>query len=145
MRNGKPNGIMGVPANYKPAAAPLIPWGATTAPNMPAGTESLRLLGYQQRLDPAQQRHRPADHLQRQPASMAQPVSSRRRISGVLDASLFKFTNITEKVTLRFNMDFFNVLNNPNDPITVDSLGILTTRNSGSASRVMQITARLIW
>ena len=26
---GQPNGIMGVPANYKPAAAPLIPWGST--------------------------------------------------------------------------------------------------------------------
>ena len=27
-RNGKPNGVMGVPANYKPAAAPLIPLGS---------------------------------------------------------------------------------------------------------------------
>ena len=36
---GKPNGIMGVPANYKPAAAPLIPWGQTALPaNAPAGT-----------------------------------------------------------------------------------------------------------
>ena len=37
--NGKPNGIMGVPANYKPATAPLIPQGQTALPpNAPAGT-----------------------------------------------------------------------------------------------------------
>ena len=36
-----------------------------------------------------------------------------------LDASLFKFTNITEKVALRLNIDFFNVLNNPNNPTAV--------------------------
>ena len=32
------------------------------------------------------------------------------------DASLFKFTKLTEAVTLRFNVDFFNVFNNPNNP-----------------------------
>ena len=52
---------------------------------------------------------------------MAQPVSSRAPNQWGLDASLFKFTNLTEKVTLRFNVDFFNVLNHPNDPIAVDS------------------------
>ena len=37
--SGKPNGIMGVPANYKPAVAPLIPWGQTALPpNAPAVT-----------------------------------------------------------------------------------------------------------
>lgn len=37
--NGKPNGIMGVPADYKPAMRPLIPWGSTALPaNAPANT-----------------------------------------------------------------------------------------------------------
>src|SRR5205823_2128196 len=37
--NGKPNGVMGVPANYKPSVAPLIPWGSTALPaNAPANT-----------------------------------------------------------------------------------------------------------
>jgi hypothetical protein len=31
-------GACSVPDNYKASGAPLIPWGATTAPNMPAGT-----------------------------------------------------------------------------------------------------------
>lgn len=37
--NGKPNGYEGIPANYKPAETPLIPWGSTAMPaNAPAGT-----------------------------------------------------------------------------------------------------------
>jgi len=37
--NGKPNGVMGVPANHKPSTAPLIPWGSTTLlANSPANT-----------------------------------------------------------------------------------------------------------
>jgi hypothetical protein len=62
-----------------------------------------------------------------------------------MDASLFKFTSITEGVVLRFNVDFFNVLNNPNNPIAIGSDGLRTTRNSGSAARVTQLTLRLMW
>ena len=37
--NGNPNGYMGIPADYKPAVTPLIPWGSTAMPaNAPAGT-----------------------------------------------------------------------------------------------------------
>jgi hypothetical protein len=60
-----------------------------------------------------------------------------------MDASLFKFTNIGEHLTLRLNIDFFNVFNNPNNPTAVTSDGILTTRNSGSPARVTQLTVRL--
>src|SRR4029078_11677585 len=36
--NGKPNGIMGVPSNYKPAHPPLIPWVQAALPGeSPAG------------------------------------------------------------------------------------------------------------
>lgn len=49
------------------------------------------------------------------------------------DALLFKFVNITEKVHMRFDIDFFNVRNHPNNPTSVASTGILATRNSGSA------------
>src|SRR5207244_2788795 len=38
--DGRPNGIMGVPGNYKPAFAPLIPYGTTALPaNAPANTD----------------------------------------------------------------------------------------------------------
>jgi hypothetical protein len=142
--NGKPNGIMGVPEGYKAATAPLIRWGATTAPNMPAGTNLSGFWDTNNVWIPLNngtvQRTTFNDNMN----PWRNQYFSAPNQWGV-DASLFKFTNITEKVVFRFNMDFFNVLNHPNDPITVDSLGILTTRNSGSASRVMQITARLIW
>jgi hypothetical protein len=62
---------------------------------------------------------------------------------------------LTEKVTLRFNIDFFNVFNHPNNPTigigeccevtSTASDGILPTRNSGSGARVTQLTLRLIW
>ena len=39
MPAGRPNGYMGVPADYKPAVTPLIPWGTTALPaNAPANT-----------------------------------------------------------------------------------------------------------
>ena len=42
-------------------------------------------------------------------------------------------------------IDFFNVLNNPNNPTGIGADGIQSTRNSGSAGRVTQLTLRLIW
>ena len=38
-----------------------------------------------------------------------------------LDASAFKNTKITERVVFRLNVDFFNVLNNPNNPAGLSS------------------------
>jgi hypothetical protein len=61
------------------------------------------------------------------------------------DVSLFKFIPIKEKVTLRFNWDVFNVFNNPNDPTGVAGTGFLSTRNSGTDARVMQLALRLTW
>jgi hypothetical protein len=62
-----------------------------------------------------------------------------------LDASLFKNTRITENVWLRFNADFFNVLNNQGlnqpDPMT----GIVTLRTSRNVPRQLQLTLRLTW
>jgi hypothetical protein len=46
---------------------------------------------------------------------------------------------------MRFSVDFFNVLNNPNNPTSVTSDGLLSVRNSGSAARVTQLSLRLNW
>jgi hypothetical protein len=62
-----------------------------------------------------------------------------------VDASLFKAIPIREGWMVRFNVDFFNVFNHPGNPSAVAQTGILSTRNSGSTPRVLQLTARMSW
>ena len=62
-----------------------------------------------------------------------------------MDASLFKFVNLTESLVLRFNIDMFNSFNHPNNPNSISGDGILSTRNSGSGARTTQLTLRLQW
>jgi hypothetical protein len=143
--NGKPNGIEGVPANYKPAGAPLIPYGSTAMPaNAPAGTNlssfwdsntvwipldngTVQRTTYGDNNHPWNNQYRPG------PIQWSQ------------DASLLKSVALTERVQIRFKIDFFNVFNHPNNPTGVSSLGVLATQNSGSTARVTQLTLRLIW
>jgi hypothetical protein len=61
-----------------------------------------------------------------------------------LDASLFKSISLTETVKLRFNADFFSVLNNPGMG-TPGGNGIISTQNSSNSPRVLQLTLRLTW
>ena len=143
--NGKPNGIMGVPADYQPSTSFLITQGQTTLPaNAPANTNlssfwdtnnvwvplrdgSVQRVAFDNGLNPWRNQY------MRGPNQWFQ------------DASLFKSVNFTEKVALRFAVDFFNVFNNPNNPTSVAATGILSTRNSGSAARTTQLGARLSW
>lgn len=142
---GRPNGIMGVPADYKPAAQPLIPWGSTALPpNAPANTNvasfwdtntvwvplesgTPQRIAYNDNLHPWRNQYLPSVR------------------QWGLDASLFKTVPITERVNLRFNADFFNVLNKPGNPNSVGSNGILSTVNSGQSARELQLTLRLTW
>jgi len=138
--NGKPNGIMGVPANYKPAAEPLLPWPAnpnksdpmysfygTNTVWVPLKDGSVQRLAYNDNLHPWRNQFAP----------------SVRHWN--LDASLFKEIRINERFKVRFNADFFNVLNNPGNPNTIDGTGLLSTRTSGQNSRELQLTLRLNW
>jgi hypothetical protein len=137
---GQPNGVMGVPASYKPAAQPLNPWPANPDPNDPLynfyGTNTVfvplkdgttRRVAYNDGLPPWRNQYQP----------------------GVwqwgLDASLFKTIYITERFNIRFNADFFNVLNRPGNPNTIGGDGILSTVSSGQAARELQLTLRLTW
>jgi len=143
--NGRPNGVMGVPSNYKPAATPLIPAGSTALPaNAPANTVvsqfwdtnsvwvplnngTVQRVNFNDNLHPWRNQYMPGVRQWFQ------------------DASLYKFTKITEQVTIRLSVDFFNVFNNPNNPNAIAGDGVLSTRNSGSGARVTQLGARLIW
>jgi hypothetical protein len=62
-----------------------------------------------------------------------------------LDGSLFKNIRIGERLTARFNADFFNVLNHPGNPTGVADTGILSTQSSGNSAREVQFTLRLLW
>jgi hypothetical protein len=138
--NGRPNGIMGVPANYKPSAEPLIPWPAAPDRNDPMysffGTNtvwvpmkngSLQRINYDDGLNPWRNQFKPSIR------------------QWGLDASLFKAIPIRERMSIRFNADFFNVLNHPGNPNSIANTGILSTVNSGQPARELQLTLRLTW
>jgi hypothetical protein len=142
-KTGKPNGYMGIPADYKPAVQPLLPYPADYL-SRSAATDSLYGFyggntvwiplnnGVEQRttwggLQPLRQQYLPSVR------------------QWGLDASMFKTLSINERFNLRFNADFFNVLNHPGNPNSVGSTGMLSTRNSGNSARQLQLTLRLNW
>lgn len=142
--SGKCTGICGIPSNYTPSNAPLIPWGSTALPeNAPSNTNisqywdsqnvwvklqnaSVVRTSYNTNYHPWRNQYLPG------PWSFG------------LDASLFKTLSITEAVKLRFNADFFSVLNNPGIG-TPGGGGILSTQNSSNSPRVLQLSLRLSW
>jgi hypothetical protein len=142
---GRPNGIMGVPDNYRSAGRPLIPWGSTTAPaNFPAGASlqsfwdtntvwvrldngTVQQVGFNDNLHPWRNQFLPGVWEWGQ------------------DASLFKEFNVREAVRVRLNIDAFNVFNAPGIPTGVSSNGLVSTRESGKGSREMQFTLRVSW
>jgi hypothetical protein len=141
-KTGKPNGYMGVPADYKPAFQPLWPYpadylsrSATDPMYQWYGTNTLWIplnTGIVQRqawggLDPLRQQYYPSTR------------------QWGLDASAFKSVPITESMNVRFTADFFNVFNHPGNPSGVASTGFLSTRNSGSGARTLQLSLRLTW
>ncbi len=141
---GQCTGVCGVPADYKPAGVPILPWGATSAPNAPAGTNLQSFWDTNTVWIPLSN-----GTVQRTTFNDNLHPWRNQYLNGpnqwFLDASAFKFVNLTEKVAMRFSVDFFNALNNPNNPTTVSSDGLLSVRNSGSAARVTQLSLRLNW
>ena len=139
--NGKPNGVMGVPANYKPSNLPVWPWpadgGNVSDPNY-------RFLGTNTVFVPLK------DGSSQQVAIdnglhpwRNQFLLGPRKWS--MDASLFKAVQITERTRLRVNADFFNVFNLPGINSPAAATGIISQQTSSNAARQLQLTLRLIW
>jgi hypothetical protein len=137
---GNPNGIMGVPANYKPAFQPLVPFPATAIPNDPNapyyGTNTVYVplqdgttyRGSYAGITPLQNQY----------------VQSRGLWT--LSSSLFKSFPIRENVRLRVQWDVFNPTNSPQQPqLPSNSQGLLYTYLNGTSARSMQFTLRLLW
>ncbi len=139
---GRPNGVMGVPDNYKPAHVPLIP--------MPADGGSSA--------DPLYQFYDsntvwiPMKNGQDQRVALdtgLNPWRNQYRL-GLMNwdqhTSLFKVIPVKERVSLRLNIDFFNVFNIPGIPKTPNSTtGLIAAQNSGNGARSLQFGLRLNW
>ena len=139
---GRPNGVMGVPDNYKPAHVPLIP--------MPADGGSSA--------DPLYQFYDsntvwiPMKNGQDQRVALdtgLNPWRNQYRL-GLMNwdqhTSLFKVIPVKERVSLRLNIDFFNVFNIPGIPKTPDATsGLIAAQNSGNGARSLQFGLRLNW
>jgi len=138
--NGKPNGVMGVPQDYKPAGQPLIAWPQNPSTSDPLysyyGSNTIWLT----LKDGTLQRTTYDNNLHPWRNQFFPSVRQRG-----LDASLFKQVPIHERWIVRFTMDFFNVLNHPGNPNSVGGDGVLSTRTSGSGARVMQLSLRMSW
>jgi hypothetical protein len=137
---GKPNGIMGVPADYKPFQTPLWPTPAN------GGSSADPLFNFYETntvwvalKDGSVQRTSLDTNLNplRQQYVLAPFLWS-------LDASAFKSVPLKERFTLRVNVDFFNVLNMPG-MATPGSYGIISNQFSAQAPRSLQLTMRLNW
>lgn len=138
--NGAPNGVMGVPANYKPAHTPVNPQPAP-GQTVPYAASLYDTNQVEVRLaDGSVQRTNLNTNLH---PWMNQYMSGPRSVG--LDASLFKHTRINEQFVLRLNADFFNVLNMPGLGQPDPNTGIVSLRNSANTPRNLQLTLRLTW
>ena len=138
---GRPNGVMGVPANYTPAHQPLIPTpaggGSPSDPNyafydtntvwVTIKDGSVQRTTLDTNLNPWRNQFVPGIR------------------SWGLDTSLFKSVRINDRFNVRINGDFFNVLNMPGLGQPNSSTGVILTQNSANNPRVLQLTLRLQW
>ncbi|MBM3726435.1 MAG: TonB-dependent receptor [Acidobacteria bacterium] len=140
-RTGRPNGVMGVPANYKPFQTPIIPipanGGSPTDPNFGFYDTNTVLVplanGTQQRTTFNTGLH---------------PLQNQFMLGPMIwnmQASVFKSVALTESVYLRLNVDFLNNLFNMPGTTMPDGSGVITNRLSANSPRVLQVTMRLTW
>ncbi|MGO9255811.1 MAG: carboxypeptidase regulatory-like domain-containing protein [Bryobacteraceae bacterium] len=140
---GPCTGICGIPANYTPSNLPLIPYGATSAPNAPAGTNMASYWETQTVWLPLKNGSVVQSTMNTGLTYwMNQYVAAPWDFN--LSASLFKVFSLSERFKLRFNADFFQVLNNPGIPLP-GSNGIMYTNTSLNSPRDLQLTLRLTW
>ncbi len=139
-KNGKPNGIMGLPADYKPSHTPIFPTPAAPIPGDPNSANYEQNYVWVKMADGSSQR-----------ASLDTGLHAWRNqfLPGIrsvdLNAALYKNVPITERLNLRVNADFFNVLNNPGLNQPDNYTGIMTTQYSAKDARVLQLAVRLSW
>ncbi|MFB3825320.1 MAG: carboxypeptidase regulatory-like domain-containing protein [Bryobacteraceae bacterium] len=139
-KTGRPNGVMGVPANYVPAARPLNPTPAdggnpadpmypyydSNSVMVPMKSGAMQRIDYNPNLNPWRNQF------------VLGPMTWN------MSASAFKAIRINERFTLRINMDFFSVLNMPGTTMPGGN-GIISNQLSNNEPRNLQMTMRLQW
>jgi hypothetical protein len=149
--SGKPNGYMGIPADYKPAVAPLWPYPAdyrsrtaATDPNFNNYGTSYIWLPVTNQAAPVRVNLSGTDS----GGGVQSPVHPFNGMSILgagnwnFDTALFKTFSFTEGIRLRIQCDTFNTLNHPGD---VASGMIASNYGSQNGARVLQLSARLTW
>ena len=138
------NGYEGIPSGYKPAFQPLVPYGATSAPNMPAGTTLSNYWNSNTVWVPIED-----GTVQRTTWSGFTPFWHQYLPTDWQwdqDASLIKNVPFKEHYNFRLECDFFNVFNHPGNPNSfVGATGVLNTQTSGETPRVLQLVGRFSW
>jgi hypothetical protein len=140
-RTGRPNGVMGVPSEYKPFQTPLIATpkdgGSSADPNFPFYETNTVFVPLK---DGTLQRttYDPGIHPLQNQYFLAPMIWN-------MQASMFKTVPITERVALRINADFLNNVFNMPGTNTPSSEGIILNRTSANSPRVLQLTMRLTW
>jgi hypothetical protein len=138
---GRPNGVMGVPANYKPFQLPIIPipanGGSSADPNFGFYDSNTVLVRLQ------------SGAMQRTTMNTGLHPLQNQYVLGPMvwnmQASLFKSIPLSDRVFLRTNVDFLeNVFNMPGTTMPGGD-GVITNRFSQVSPRVLQLTVRLTW
>ncbi|MBS1829268.1 MAG: carboxypeptidase regulatory-like domain-containing protein [Acidobacteria bacterium] len=150
----KPDGIMGVPANYKPSAQPLWPYPANYGSLNPNNDPNYGYYGsntvFVKMKDGSIQEVEKSWNGDVYSGFGAlhpwinQPVLSTN--TWTVDASITKNFAISERFRVRVQADFFNAFNVPGNSFTpLDNTGIVTNQYSQNSPRVMQLSGRFIW
>ena len=140
-RTGRPNGVMGVPDSYRPFQTPIIPTpangGSPSDPNFPFYESNNVLVRLNNGTDQRVAFDNGLHPLQNQ--FLMGPMIWN------MAASVFKTVPISERVSLRVNVDFLNNAFNMPGTTMPGGDGVITNRFSANAPRVLQLTMRLLW
>jgi hypothetical protein len=151
--SGKPNGYMGIPADYKPAVAPLWPYpadyrsrNANNDPNFNNYGTSYIWLTVTNQAAPVRVNLSGTGN-----GGWASPVHPFNGLfleaagNWNFDTALFKSFVIKEGVKLRVQCDTFNTFNHPGDAVSAGGSGVASNYGSQNSARVLQLSMRLTW
>jgi hypothetical protein len=148
--SGKPNGVMGVPDNYQPAAVPFNPYPADYRSRSAATDPNYGNYGNNYVWLPVTDDTKPY-RINLAGAANGSPLHPwiNQAVLGTnnwyCDASLFKNFSFSERFRLRLQADFFNVFNHPGDPLSVGSDGLMPAWQNANTARTMQLSGRFSW